>query len=541
MSSTGLAYLADTANHRVRVITPAGAVSTFLGGAAIGAADGVGTAAALTSPLAVALDEAGARLFFTSAHTLRVAALAGGAAGTTATLAGVLAAGFSDGEGIAAALANPRALLWAPAANALYVLDDARVPRALTGAAVASAAGSGAALGGDGLGAAGGLSAPAWGLALDDVGRLLVGDSAANVVRRVTLGAPLAAAPSAYNTIAGAGGAAAYADGPAAAAAFSNPRGLARAPGGALLVVEGGGNRVRAVVCASTLGALSASASPSPGAAASATPSASLTPTATASVTATATPPYSGCLVSTLSGNGSAFSADGSNATAAFTNPYGIILDAAAAFVLVADFATVRAVSVANGSATTLAGNGIVGWQDAFNPLAAQFNFVQSLALAKSGVLYIADAYNHRLRALLPSGGVVTLVGSVAGYFDGPGAASLLNYPEGLALNTDESRLFIAVRLARGRPPNPPDPSPPPPPPPFSLRTRITTAFASTQSRRRWSQRWRAARRQGSSTRRARLRASSTRATWSFRLKTKQCSSPTAPIIGYAPCHPRAG
>ena len=53
-------YVADTGNHTIRKITPAGVVSTFAGLAGVpGSVDGTGSAARFNSPIGVALDGAG--------------------------------------------------------------------------------------------------------------------------------------------------------------------------------------------------------------------------------------------------------------------------------------------------------------------------------------------------------------------------------------------------------------------------------------------------------------------------------------------------
>src|SRR6476659_9804563 len=53
-------YVADTGNHTIRKITPAGVVSTFAGLAGVpGSADRTGSAARFNSPIGVGLDGAG--------------------------------------------------------------------------------------------------------------------------------------------------------------------------------------------------------------------------------------------------------------------------------------------------------------------------------------------------------------------------------------------------------------------------------------------------------------------------------------------------
>ena len=387
--TSGDVVVCDSGNHKIRLISNAtGAVTTMFGSVA-GAADGVGTSAQLTTPLAVALDEANSRIFFTSAHTIRGASLTSRA---SYTLAGVPIPGYADGANVGAALANPRALVWSTVYNSLYFLDDSKQLRALTSDIVRSYAGSTSGTGTDGIGVNGGLTAPAWGLAVDSAGRVLVGDSASNAVRVVALSDPA----SVYGTLAGSPArSAGYVDGPAASSAFSNPRGIALAPNNALYVVDGGNNRLRLVTCAAALGPATPSPSPSYGGG-----SASVTPTPTASASSTVTPPYSGCSVQTVAGSGATSYQDGVNQTAGFNNPYGLTFDVSLTALYVADNANVRLVNLTTGIVSTAAGSQLIGWLDHNDPLQARFNFVQSLALARktTNILYIADPYNHKAR-----------------------------------------------------------------------------------------------------------------------------------------------
>jgi sugar lactone lactonase YvrE len=60
VDSTGNVYVADSGNHTIRKITPAGAVSTFAGQAgSTGDTDGAGSAARFKEPLSIAIDTAG--------------------------------------------------------------------------------------------------------------------------------------------------------------------------------------------------------------------------------------------------------------------------------------------------------------------------------------------------------------------------------------------------------------------------------------------------------------------------------------------------
>ena len=103
VDSAGNLYVADTANHRVRRITPGGTISTVAGNGTAGNTGdgGAATAASLNMPGAVALDSNGA-LLIADTFNHRVRRVAGG---IISALAGNGTAGFAGDGGPAAAAA----------------------------------------------------------------------------------------------------------------------------------------------------------------------------------------------------------------------------------------------------------------------------------------------------------------------------------------------------------------------------------------------------------------------------------------------------
>lgn len=98
-----------------------------------------------------------------------------------------------------------------------------------------------------------------------------------------------------------------------------------------------------------------------------------------------------------------------------------------------------RAVSP-TGVVTTFAGSGTAGTLDGTGT-AARFNVPRALAWHPEGGLVGIDYGGHRIRRISAAGVVTTLAGSTTGFADGP--SGLLNRPEGLAVGADGT-VFVA-------------------------------------------------------------------------------------------------
>ncbi|MFZ2651400.1 MAG: hypothetical protein WA210_14960, partial [Burkholderiaceae bacterium] len=183
--SAGNVYVADLPNHTIRKITPAGAVSTFAGSSgAAGSADGTGAAARFSQPGGVATDSGGnVYVADTTNHTIRKITPAG-AVSTLAGSAGLN--GSADGTGAAARFTFPSGVATDSAGN-VYVADsfNSTIRKITPAGTVSTFAGSAGAFGSaDGTGAAARFDG-ARGVATDSAGNAYVADTANHTIRKI--------------------------------------------------------------------------------------------------------------------------------------------------------------------------------------------------------------------------------------------------------------------------------------------------------------------------------------------------------------------
>ena len=241
VDSAGTLYVADTANHTIRKITPIGVVTTLAGLAGgPGSADGGGSAAQFRHPSGLTVDGAGNTFVAdTDNDTIRKIT----PAGVVTTLAGLAgASGSADGAGSAARFSGPSGLAVDSAGN-LYVADTLNhTIRMVTAAgAVSALAGTAGASGSaDGIGAAASFYGPQ-GLAIDGSGNLYVADTNNQTIRKVVI------ATRAVTTVAGQTGVSGATDGARAQGRFNDPSGVAVDSGGSLFVADTDNHAIREI------------------------------------------------------------------------------------------------------------------------------------------------------------------------------------------------------------------------------------------------------------------------------------------------------
>ncbi len=146
-----------------------------------------------------------------------------------------------------------------------------------------------------------------------------------------------------------------------------------------------------------------------------------------------------------FAGSGSEALHDGPRAEAAFNQPSDLVLHMNHLFVADAEASAIRLITLDEDSQVgTLIGQGLFDWGD-IDGVGSMVRLQHPTGLcAQSGVLYIADSFNHKIKTLDPrTGEVLTLIGNGdAGHTDGMFSNARLYEPEGVDI-LDET-LYIA-------------------------------------------------------------------------------------------------
>jgi hypothetical protein len=464
VDAAGDVYVADVGNNLIRMVSPAGVVTTLAGSAGqTGSTDGAGSAALFNQPESVAVDGSGDLYVADSGNdTIRklVPSLVNGATTwTVSTLAGAARrAGSADGAGGSARFNGPYGVAVDGAGN-VYVADSGNdTIRMITpSGAVTTLAGTAGKTGSaDGLGSVALLDNPE-GVAVDGSGNLYVADTYNDKLRMIT---PTVAGGSTMWNVATIDAGSPF------NVSFGRAAGVAVDSAGNVYVSTLGNSGICEVSPPATGGSTGweptyLQAWPwggeveSSGATGVAVDQAGNLYVSLGGIVAKMTPTTSYGYTVWNSGAfaGTAFaqgSRDGTGALAEFNHPWGIAFDAAGnLFVSDTGNDTIRRVTP-SGAVTLVAGSqGNTGTADGPGGKAL-FYGPQGIAVDNNSNIYVADTQNTTIRRITPDGVVSTLAGSfvpnpvqtyrypspsVGGYADGTGSAALFANPQGIGVD----------------------------------------------------------------------------------------------------------
>lgn len=229
----GTGYVADTGNHRIRIVTEGGSlVSTIAGTGEIGEDDGAGIEASFDSPEGLALDKDGNLYIADTGNGTIRRMTADGVVSTYAGAAGEI--GSANGQRLVARFNQPCGLCFDPAGN-LYVVDrgNHNIRKITPTGTVSTLAGKSGVPGHKDASGISALFRSPHGIVYEPVLKaLFVTDTQNFVIRKITL-------TGAVSTYAGSVGVQSGADGLRANSRWFNPTGITTRGDGTLLVGDG--------------------------------------------------------------------------------------------------------------------------------------------------------------------------------------------------------------------------------------------------------------------------------------------------------------
>lgn len=232
----GFLYIADTYNHRIRMIIPDGQTLTLAGSGEVGSADGKKDKASFYRPTGIAIDSYGAiYIAEVDNHLIRKIT----PQGEVSVVAGSGKRGDRDGIGKDALFNKPYALA-IDKFNNLYVteLGNHKIKKISQDGKVTTYAGSGMKGTRDGSLLYASFDTPS-GIVIDNNANIYICDSNNNNIRIITKGGEV-------GMFAG-NGKSGDADGKGVAASFNDPRGLAIDKDGNIYVADTGNHKIRMI------------------------------------------------------------------------------------------------------------------------------------------------------------------------------------------------------------------------------------------------------------------------------------------------------
>jgi uncharacterized protein (TIGR03437 family) len=451
LDSAGNLYIADTGNNSVRMISPAGTITTVAGTGDPGYAGDGGTALSsqLNGPESVTTDAAG-NLYIADYGNNVVRKVSRSNIVTTLAGNGSFEYSGDGGSAMNAQLYRPTGITIDRAGNLYFVDGGNNVVRRISPTGIiAKFAGNGTiGYAGDGGSATAAQLNNAQGLAADSAGNLYIADYGNECIRRVSLDGVI-------TTIAGNGKIGFSGDGgPSTSAQLAFPFGVAADLAGNLYISDTGNARIRRISPSGIITTIAGTGvSGHSGDSGPATNAALIGPGAI-TVDGAGNIYFldgsyvrrisSAGIITTIAGIGiSGYTGDGGAANRAeIGNSAGITVDNEQN-VYITDSSTMRVRRVSStGIISTIAGNGKIGYSgDGGSAVSAQLYFPNGIATDAIGNLYVADDLNNAIRLLEPilsSTAAITAVTNAASNLSGPISAGemIVIYGSGLGPTT---------------------------------------------------------------------------------------------------------
>ena len=351
VTSSGILFVADSDNSRLRQVSTSGTITTIAGN---GAYSGSGNLA-FNNPTGIAMDASG-NWYVADAGTNTIRKFS--ITGAVSTIAGSGVYGYAGDNASAttAEFSYPAGVAVDTSGN-VYVVDsyNSRVRKIATNGLITTVAGNGTrGFAGNGVAATSAELDFPQGIAVDRAGNLYIADTNNCRIRKVSGGI--------ITTIAGNGTAGYTGDnGPASSSELNYPYGVAVDSTGNVYIADTLNNVIRQISTSGT--------------------------------------------ISTIAGNGFAgYSGDSGAPTSAQLNfPADLAVDPSGNL-YIADAGNYVVRSVSGGAIATIAGNGQDGYSgDSGAATLAEIGHIHSLVLDSTGNLYLADATNSAVRMLSPA------------------------------------------------------------------------------------------------------------------------------------------
>lgn len=399
--SAGTLYFADSANHIVGKVEPAGTVTVIAGRRGtpgFGGDGGPATAATLNGPRGLAFDSSG-NIIFTDASNHRIRRI--NPQGVIETLSGTGVPGSAPNNvPVATAVWNGPGSVVIDRAGDIYVGDGAngRIRR-IRGGMVTVISGGGTSRTFPGRASLTRLETP-FQLALGPNQQLLVNDSLERRSYRIDLATDTIQAVAGLATASGGGD-----GGPAVAASFLTPAGVAAARDGSIYVTDPQDHRVRRI--------------------------------------------DPNGIITTFAGSGRPeITGDGGQArNAGLGLPRSLAFDPAGNLYIGCNYGAVVRRVTPQGVISTLTGGPTTGFSGDGGPAsAARIQGPNALAADNEGNIFFTDSANHRVRRVSTNGVITTVAGSSQSGFagdGGPATEARLLSPQGVAVDLS-GNIFVS-------------------------------------------------------------------------------------------------